>query len=160
MSTMQAVRPAAGADFELVYLPVPDPAANEVRVRGEACGICHSDAFVKEGTFPGLEYPRVPGHEVAGVVDAVGSDVSQWEGDRVGVGRHGGTVVRSPSPALWPGARLGRRHSGTMRIVGDEQIFGPQVTIAVCLSSPTLSSGVHLSVCRPVEEPIDSCFPP
>ncbi len=89
---MQAARvPSAGADFELVDLPVPDPAPNEVRVRVEACGICHSDAFVKEGTFPGLEYPRVPGHEVAGVVDAVGSNVSQWSaGDRVGVGWHGG----------------------------------------------------------------------
>jgi len=92
MSTMQAARvPSAGADFELVDLPVPDPNANEVRIRVEACGICHSDAFVKEGTFPGIEYPRVPGHEVAGVVDAVGSDVSQWSaGDRVGVGWHGG----------------------------------------------------------------------
>ena len=90
---MQAARvPDAGADFELVDLPVPDPDANEVRVRVEACGICHSDAFVKEGTFPGIDYPRVPGHEVAGVVDAVGSDVSQWrEGERVGVGWHGFT---------------------------------------------------------------------
>jgi alcohol dehydrogenase/propanol-preferring alcohol dehydrogenase len=92
MPTMQAARvPDAGADFELVDLPVPDPAADEVRVKVEACGICHSDAFVKEGTFPGIDYPRVPGHEVAGVVDAAGSDVSQWsEGDRVGVGWHGG----------------------------------------------------------------------
>jgi alcohol dehydrogenase/propanol-preferring alcohol dehydrogenase len=89
---MHAARvPEAGADFELADLPVPNPEANEVRVRVEACGICHSDAFVKEGTFPGIDYPRVPGHEVAGVVDAVGSDVSQWsEGDRVGVGWHGG----------------------------------------------------------------------
>jgi alcohol dehydrogenase/propanol-preferring alcohol dehydrogenase len=89
---MQAARvPSAGADFEIVDLPVPDPAPDEVRIRVEACGICHSDAFVKEGTFPGLEYPRVPGHEVAGVVDAVGSNVSQWStGDRVGVGWHGG----------------------------------------------------------------------
>ncbi len=92
MSTMHAARvPAAGDDFELVDLPVPDPAADEVRVKVEACGICHSDAFVKDGTFPGIDYPRVPGHEVAGVVDAVGSDVSRWsEGDRVGVGWHGG----------------------------------------------------------------------
>nr|WP_263785892.1 alcohol dehydrogenase [Salinibacter grassmerensis] len=92
MSTMQAARvPSAGADFEIVDLPVPDPDDHEVRIRVEACGICHSDAFVKEGTFPGLEYPRVPGHEVAGVVDAVGADVTQWsEGDRVGVGWHGG----------------------------------------------------------------------
>jgi len=89
---MQAARvPDAGANFELVDLPVPDPDANEVRVRVDACGICHSDAFVKEGTFPGIDYPRVPGHEVAGVVDAVGSNVTQWaEDDRVGVGWHGG----------------------------------------------------------------------
>jgi len=82
MSSMQAARvPSAGAEFEIV----------DVRVRVEACGICHSDAFVKEGTFPGIEYPRVPGHEVAGVIDAVGPEVSQWsEGDRVGVGWHGG----------------------------------------------------------------------
>jgi len=92
MSTMQAARvPDAGADFEIVDMPIPEPAADEVRVRVEACGICHSDAFVKEGTFPGIDYPRVPGHEVAGVVDAVGDDVSQWsEGERVGVGWHGG----------------------------------------------------------------------
>ena len=92
MSTMQAARvPSAGADFEIVDCPVPEPDAGEVRLRVEACGICHSDAFVKEGTFPGIDYPRVPGHEVAGVVDAVGADVSQWsEGDRVGVGWHGG----------------------------------------------------------------------
>ncbi len=92
MSTMQAARiPSAGADFEITDLPMPAPDAHEVRIRVEACGICHSDAFVKEGTFPGLEYPRVPGHEVAGVVDAVGTDVTQWsEGDRVGVGWHGG----------------------------------------------------------------------
>ncbi|WP_232798242.1 alcohol dehydrogenase [Salinibacter altiplanensis] len=89
---MKAARvPSAGADFEIVDLPVPEPDAHEVRVRVEACGVCHSDAFVKEGTFPGLEYPRVPGHEVAGVVDAMGPDVPQWaEGDRVGVGWHGG----------------------------------------------------------------------
>jgi Zn-dependent alcohol dehydrogenases len=92
MPPMKAARvPSAGADFEIVDLPVPEPDAHEVRLRVEACGICHSDAFVKEGTFPGLEYPRVPGHEVAGVVDAVGTDVTQWaEGDRVGVGWHGG----------------------------------------------------------------------
>ncbi len=89
---MKAARvPEAGGDFEIVDLPIPDPDDNEVRVRVEACGICHSDAFVKEGTFPGIEYPRVPGHEVAGVVDDVGDEVTQWaEGDRVGVGWHGG----------------------------------------------------------------------
>jgi len=89
---MQAARvPAAGADFELVDLPVPEPGPNEVRVNVEACGICHSDAFVKEAAFPGLELPRVPGHEVAGVVDQVGTDVTSWtKGQRVGVGWHGG----------------------------------------------------------------------
>jgi alcohol dehydrogenase/propanol-preferring alcohol dehydrogenase len=89
---MQAARvPSAGEDFELVDLPVPEPGSDEVRIKVEACGICHSDAFVKEAAFPGLELPRVPGHEVAGTVDAVGSDVTAWEeGQRVGVGWHGG----------------------------------------------------------------------
>ena len=92
MSTMHAVQvPEAGGDFETVERPIPTPAPNEIRVQVGACGICHSDAFVKEGTFPGIDYPRIPGHEVAGVVDAIGENVSQWqEGDRVGVGWHGG----------------------------------------------------------------------
>lgn len=92
MATMTAVQvPAAGADFEVVERPVPDPGPGQVRVRVEACGICHSDLFVKEGAFPGIEYPRVPGHEVAGVVDAVGDGVTRWQtGQRVGVGWHGG----------------------------------------------------------------------
>jgi len=69
----------------------PQPGAGEVRVKVEACGICHSDAFVKQGTFPGLKFPRIPGHEVAGTVDAVGEGVTAWSvGDRVGVGWHGG----------------------------------------------------------------------
>jgi len=92
MATMQAVQvPEAGGDLDVVDVPVPEPGPNEVRVRVEACGICHSDAFVKDGTFPGIDYPRIPGHEVAGVVDAVGEDVDAWsEGQRVGVGWHGG----------------------------------------------------------------------
>ncbi|MFC7256982.1 alcohol dehydrogenase [Haloplanus litoreus] len=86
-----AVVPEAGADFEVVERTVPDPGPTEVRVAVDACGICHSDAFVKEGTFPGVSYPRVPGHEVVGHVDAVGEDVTAWsEGDRVGAGWHGG----------------------------------------------------------------------
>ena len=81
----------AGGDFELVDRNIPDPGPDQVRVKIEACGICHSDAFVKEGGFPGLEYPRVPGHEVAGVIDALGDDVDHWQaGQRVGVGWHGG----------------------------------------------------------------------
>jgi len=80
-----------GGEFQLVERDVPDPAPSEVRVAVEACGICHSDAFVKEGTYPDVSYPRVPGHEVAGRVDAVGDEVARWTpGDRVGVGWHGG----------------------------------------------------------------------
>ncbi|MFO8232347.1 MAG: alcohol dehydrogenase [Longimonas sp.] len=89
---MQAVQVSeAGGEFEVVEQPIPEPGPGEVRVKVHACGICHSDAFVKDGAMPGIEYPRVPGHEVAGVVDAVGSDVSQWAvGQSVGVGWHGG----------------------------------------------------------------------
>ena len=71
--------------------PIPEPGANTVRIKVQACGICHSDSLTKEGTMPGLQYPRVPGHEVVGVIDAVGSGVARWKaGDRVGVGWHGG----------------------------------------------------------------------
>jgi D-arabinose 1-dehydrogenase-like Zn-dependent alcohol dehydrogenase len=90
--TMRAVQvPEAGADFELVERELPEPGPEQVRVAVDACGICHSDAFVKEGTYPGVSYPRVPGHEIAGRVDAVGERVSRWEpGARVGAGWHGG----------------------------------------------------------------------
>jgi D-arabinose 1-dehydrogenase-like Zn-dependent alcohol dehydrogenase len=81
----------AGGDFELVERDIPEPSAGQVRVKVEACGICHSDALVKEGLWPGLRYPRVPGHEVAGRIDAIGASVNKWtEGQRVGVGWHGG----------------------------------------------------------------------
>jgi D-arabinose 1-dehydrogenase-like Zn-dependent alcohol dehydrogenase len=77
--------------FELVEREIPAAAAGEVRIKVQACGICHSDSLVKEGIIPGLQYPRVPGHEVAGVLDAIGSGVEGWtEGQRVGVGWHGG----------------------------------------------------------------------
>ena len=89
MRAMQVTAPKA--PFELVERPVPAPAANEVRIKVAACGICHSDAFVKEGGWPGMAYPRIPGHEVAGTVDAVGTGVTTWKvGQRVGVGWHGG----------------------------------------------------------------------
>lgn len=81
----------AGGNFEVVDRPIPQPARGQVRIKAEACGICHSDALVKEGHWPGLQYPRVPGHEIAGRIDAVGPDVTQWKpGQRVGVGWHGG----------------------------------------------------------------------
>ncbi|MCY2686889.1 alcohol dehydrogenase [Salinimicrobium sp. TH3] len=80
-----------GGDFVIVDLEKPIPKEKEVLIKVEACGICHSDAFVKDGTFPGIEYPRVPGHEVVGIVEKVGEQVNMWkEGQRVGVGWHGG----------------------------------------------------------------------
>jgi D-arabinose 1-dehydrogenase-like Zn-dependent alcohol dehydrogenase len=81
----------AGGNFETVERDIPQPAPRQVRVKVEACGICHSDVLVKEGLWPGLQYPRVPGHEIAGRIDAVGADVTSWKkGQRVGVGWHGG----------------------------------------------------------------------
>jgi len=83
--------PKPGADFDMVERPIPAPDAGQVRIQVRACGICHSDVLVKEGVFPWIQYPRVPGHEVAGVVDEVGAGVSAWKtGHRVGVGWHGG----------------------------------------------------------------------
>jgi D-arabinose 1-dehydrogenase-like Zn-dependent alcohol dehydrogenase len=81
----------AGGDWELVERDIPDPGPEQVRVKIEACGICHSDSVVKDGIWPGLQYPRVPGHEIAGRIDALGANVTSWAvGQRVGVGWHGG----------------------------------------------------------------------
>jgi D-arabinose 1-dehydrogenase-like Zn-dependent alcohol dehydrogenase len=89
MRAVQVSRP--NAPLELVERDVPDPAAGHVRIKVDACGICHSDTLTKDGTFPGLQYPRVPGHEVVGSIDAVGPGVVAWKpGQRVGVGWHGG----------------------------------------------------------------------
>ena len=80
-----------GADFQILERDIPEPRAGQVRIKVQACGVCHSDVLTKEGAWPGIQYPRVPGHEVAGVVDEVGDGVSAWkEGQRVGVGWHGG----------------------------------------------------------------------
>jgi len=89
MKAIQVSKP--GGNFELVERNIPEPGRNQVRIKVEACGICHSDALVKEGLWPGIHYPRVPGHEIAGRIDAVGADVTNWKpGQRVGVGWHGG----------------------------------------------------------------------
>lgn len=89
MRVAQVSRP--NGPLELVERPIPEPPAGWVRIKVQACGICHSDSLVKEGTYPGIQYPRVPGHEVAGLVDAVGAGLVGWEpGQRVGVGWHGG----------------------------------------------------------------------
>jgi len=96
MTAVQIARP--GAPFETVNRDIPQPGPNQVRIKVEACGLCHSDEFVKEGHWPGLQYPRVTGHEVAGVIDDVGQGVIEWKrGQRVGVGWHGGHCGRCPS---------------------------------------------------------------
>src|SRR6266566_1872211 len=89
MKVAQISKP--GGDFELVEREIPQPGRGQVRVKVEACGICHSDVLVKDGLWPGLQYPRVPGHEIAGFVDLAGDGVANWKkGDRVGIGWHGG----------------------------------------------------------------------
>jgi D-arabinose 1-dehydrogenase-like Zn-dependent alcohol dehydrogenase len=80
-----------GGDFQIVEREIPEPGPGHVRIKVQACGVCHSDVLTKEGAWPGIQYPRVPGHEVAGIIDEVGAGVSEWKtGQRVGVGWHGG----------------------------------------------------------------------
>ena len=89
MKAAQIPRP--GADFEIVEREIPKPGAGQVRIKVQACGVCHSDLFTKEGAWPGIQYPRVPGHEIAGIIDELGAGVSEWkQGQRAGVGWHGG----------------------------------------------------------------------
>ncbi len=89
MTVAQISKP--GGDFELVEREKPDPDAGHVRLKVQACGVCHSDVFTKDGLWPGIQYPRAPGHEVVGVIDELGDGVSAWKiGQRVGVGWHGG----------------------------------------------------------------------
>src|SRR5260370_41009301 len=89
MKVAQISKPGAG--FEIVEREIPEPGAGEVRIRVQACGVCHSDIFVKEGLWPGIQYPRVPGHEVAGNGDGLGAGGNGWtRGPRVGVRWHGG----------------------------------------------------------------------
>jgi D-arabinose 1-dehydrogenase-like Zn-dependent alcohol dehydrogenase len=89
MKSAQISKPGAG--FQIVERAIPEPAVGHVRIKVQACGICHSDVLTVEGAWPGIQYPRVPGHEVAGIIDEVGEGVSAWtKGQRVGVGWHGG----------------------------------------------------------------------
>ena len=92
MAKMRAVQvTSANGTFEMVEREIPEPGPRQVRVKVEACGLCHSDSLTKMGIWPGIQYPRVPGHEIAGVIDAVGSQVPEWKpGQRVGIGWHGG----------------------------------------------------------------------
>jgi D-arabinose 1-dehydrogenase-like Zn-dependent alcohol dehydrogenase len=83
--------PSPGADFQIVEREIPEPGERQVRIKVQACGVCHSDVLTKDGLWAGLQYPRIPGHEVVGTVDEVGEGVSEWKkGQRVGVGWHGG----------------------------------------------------------------------
>ena len=96
MKLAQIARP--GGDFEVVEREIPEPGAGHVRIKVQACGVCHSDMFTKEGLWPGIQYPRVPGHEVIGILDDVGAGVSGWQKEqRVGVGWHGGHDGTCPS---------------------------------------------------------------
>jgi len=89
MRSVQVSKPKG--PFEIVEREIPEPAARQVRIKVQACGICHSDSFTKEGLFPGIQYPRVPGHEIAGIIDVVGKDNTEWKpNQRVAVGWHGG----------------------------------------------------------------------
>jgi len=89
MKVAQISKP--GGDFQIVEREIPKPGAGQVRIKVQACGVCHSDVLTKEGAWPGIQYPRVPGHEVAGIIDELGAGVSEWKaGQRVGVGWHGG----------------------------------------------------------------------
>lgn len=99
MPTMRAVQvPHANGPLQLVEREIPEPGPQQVRIKVQACGICHSDVFTKEGLFPGIAFPRVPGHEIVGLVDKVGTGVGLWkEGQRVGVGWYGGHCGRCPS---------------------------------------------------------------
>jgi D-arabinose 1-dehydrogenase-like Zn-dependent alcohol dehydrogenase len=81
----------AGGDFEIVEREIPKPGTGHVLIKVQACGVCHSDMFTKEGAWPGIQYPRVPGHEIAGIIEELGAGVSEWKkGQRIGVGWHGG----------------------------------------------------------------------
>jgi D-arabinose 1-dehydrogenase-like Zn-dependent alcohol dehydrogenase len=89
MKVAQISKP--GGNFEMVEREIPEPGAGQVRLQVQACGVCHSDVLTKDGLWPGIQYPRVPGHEVAGIVDKIGAGVSAWKkGQRAGVGWHGG----------------------------------------------------------------------
>jgi D-arabinose 1-dehydrogenase-like Zn-dependent alcohol dehydrogenase len=92
VATMKVAQvPGPGAEFQIVEREIPLPGPGQVRIRVQACGVCHSDEFTKEGSWPGIQYPRIPGHEVAGLIDELGAGIARWSvGQRVGVGWHGG----------------------------------------------------------------------
>jgi D-arabinose 1-dehydrogenase-like Zn-dependent alcohol dehydrogenase len=95
MEVAQISKPRAG--FQIVEREIPNPGVGQVRIKVNASGVCHSDALVVEGSWPGISYPRVPGHEIAGIVDAVGAGISEWKkGQRIAIGWHGGNDFTCP----------------------------------------------------------------
>jgi D-arabinose 1-dehydrogenase-like Zn-dependent alcohol dehydrogenase len=92
VATMKTAQvPGPRAEFQIIEREIPAPGPGQVRIKVQACGVCHSDAFTKDGSWPGIQYPRIPGHEVVGTIDRTGAGVSEWKnGQRVGVGWHGG----------------------------------------------------------------------
>ncbi len=96
MKVAQVSKP--GGDFEIVEREIPKPSQGQVRIKVQACGVCHSDVLVKDGLWPGIQFPRVPGHEIVGIIDELGSGVPAWKtGERVGIGWHGGQDGTCPS---------------------------------------------------------------
>jgi D-arabinose 1-dehydrogenase-like Zn-dependent alcohol dehydrogenase len=114
MRSVQVSKP--NAPLEIVEKDIPEPGARQVRIKVQACGICHSDSVTKDGLLPGIKYSKAPGHEVAGIIDKVGSEVTEWKArQRVGVGWHGGhcgrcencrrgtlSIVNSPKYLVFP----------------------------------------------------------
>jgi D-arabinose 1-dehydrogenase-like Zn-dependent alcohol dehydrogenase len=150
MRAVQVSRP--NGPLELVERDVPDPAPGHVRIKVDACGICHSDTLTKDGTFPGVQYPRVPGHGVVGSIDAVGPGVVAWKpGERVGVGWHGGQCGL-PLPA---GAATSSRETET-RITGitaDGGYAEYVVARTEAVARPRGAAGRGRAACVPASRP-------
>jgi len=142
----------AGGLLEIVERPMPVPPPDWVRIKVQACGVCHSDVFVKEGQWPGIQYPRIPGHEVAGVIDEIGANVTSWKrGQRVGVGWYGGhdSVCDRCRRGLFGACRNGRitglSHDGGYA----EYMIAPAQSLAAMpdkltpeVSAPLMCAGV------------------
>jgi D-arabinose 1-dehydrogenase-like Zn-dependent alcohol dehydrogenase len=153
MAKMRAVQVArAGGALELVERDIPEPKRGEVRIRVEACGVCHSDSFTVEGQYPGLSFPRIPGHEIAGVIDAFGAGVVGWRnGQRVGVGWFGGHCGHcEPCRRGWlidcgnlrmPGISYGGGYAEAMVAPADALAAMPD-ELAAAEAAPLLCAGV------------------
>ena len=140
MPTMKAIQiNAPGADFELVDREIPEPNTGELLIKVQACGVCHGEAILKSGHFPGLTYPRIPGHEVIGTISKCGSDVSGWQaGQRVGVGWHG--EFSACSNNLVTGITIDGGYAEYMVARGEALVDIPK-ELDACESAPLLCAG-------------------